>query len=1370
MGKQLSHRCMILRKLLTSPRAVPINDLQLALQWQYEFLRGNHQNLANPCLRPGGPEKEQISTESTNGLPRDDRRFPGYTSDIHGRQSRGIFSSTSKWDSVKETLPCANQGATSVSGKPPSLSSFDSGFDGAGSSHLDVGAGRESWEGLARQQGTREGFRPIVQQPQIHEENISSVSDSEDCKEEFEFNAVGDGGSSRASIQIIPKITSDSLNFEIKVKRSATMPKNPWLSLPVEDLENSYTVTITPNPQATARDSIRTPDPSERSRDQPMQTATRSSTQNFSGVEEELSLQGAGEMEVGARERVGILQAQDSFEDSDLSPIRNVLSSTITDTQDRQNITIDPTLFWDTYDFHNNKPEACERLITSLTEGSLIDWDLKEQEGLQKVEEILDRAAGILQAKENVLAQEEMLDVLMKVESASKPWGSWGSEEQLSMVTMSTSDLVEAGIVGLDDNPLPINIDKATAYTSPGPDEIMSMTHPVNDSTERLELGVLTKGSSRSNVLQELKGLHVLEERIMEENIKIHEFRRCEEEERLAEQQSNKTSAKCSSKERQIFLRELEKEKKEVEKMERSLDSERAEGGEVKNRLSRGRKVVKCSIMERTSKLKNLEDNVLCDELISGSKSQTANKKHFKTVQNYADVESSTNVTLSVSNQNYTSEPELSQDAIFKSSKTNLDSLFSNCQQDGSPCMLHIPDDKVDACDSPSNSALALASGPNCTSGERRESTLNELTEPMDCMKEGANCNQGEAEPEKLTFRTAENADRETEVDEVLNVSDVSLTPATCPNQGAFDPGGKAAKPPVPKPRKALQILKGFKGEEASPEDHICSFPPVSQPNQDDSEATPLLNAEGPPKPKERKNKPLTKLVVSPDIKEHSNNNNNKTSLACQPLCMAPDSTTLQCFESSSRASVTQPVSLNESQIQRATTPAYLEDVHSIDPTFRESESVSPDNTVPGTAAPSNIPDILSTVDAPVCPSQSSGAAVRSICRSPVSESHIHINIKPITDFKTPIVLDTGSGLVKAGFADQDLPTAVFPTVIGIPKYEEIMNGHFERESYIGHEAQHMRGVLSLRYPIKNGIITNWDEMEKIWHHTFQQLHVDPEDHPVLLSEAAMNPRENRQRMVELMFEAFSVPYAYVAMQAVLALYAAGRTTGVVFDSGDGVSHSVPVFEGYCLPHAVQRFTLAGIDVTLHLKKLLQEQGVTMRTSAELEIVREMKERCCCVAQDYEAELVSGGPASSEVYYTMPDGQVIHLSTERFRATEILFKPELIGRDHYGMHESIFKSILHSDIDLRKSFVGNIVLSGGNTLLAGLPQRLQCEIQKMVPIDLAEFVRVTSPKDRDFSVWSGGAVLASLPSFASAWISEEEYEEYGPQIVFRKCF
>ncbi|XP_016103438.1 actin-like [Sinocyclocheilus grahami] len=191
-----------------------------------------------------------------------------------------------------------------------------------------------------------------------------------------------------------------------------------------------------------------------------------------------------------------------------------------------------------------------------------------------------------------------------------------------------------------------------------------------------------------------------------------------------------------------------------------------------------------------------------------------------------------------------------------------------------------------------------------------------------------------------------------------------------------------------------------------------------------------------------------------------------------------------------------------------------------------------------------------------------------------------------MSDYKTPIVLDTGSGLIKAGFADQDLPTTVFPTVIGRPKYEDVMNGSVDRELYVGHDAQHMRGVLVLKYPIRNGIVSSWDEMEMIWHHAFQQLCASPEDHPVLLTEAAMNPLQNRQRSVELMFEAFSVPLAFVALQAVLALYASGRTTGVVLDSGDGVSHSVPVFEGYCLPHAVQRFDLAGSHVTLQLQKV----------------------------------------------------------------------------------------------------------------------------------------------------------------------------------------
>ncbi|KAJ8275034.1 hypothetical protein COCON_G00096590 [Conger conger] len=1364
-GKQLSHRCMILRKLLTLPGAVPLNDLQLALQWQYEFLKGNKRDV-DP-LGPRAPSKDQNCTEGTTSLPRD-------MCDGRTRQSPETqLSNLSKWDSGKEVAPSLVQGPVPLSGKPPSLSSFDSGFDGAGSSHLDAGAGRDGWEGLPRPQGTRETFRPIVRQPQIHEENFSSVSDSEDCREEFQFGAAGAGSSSNASIQIIPKITMGSLNFEIKVKRSATLPKNPWLSLPVEDLESSYTVTISPNSQGPLQESVRRQDSSERSRDQPTQTEVQPTTQEYSGGEEE-SMH-VGGMEVGPRERVGILQAQDSFEELDLSPICNILSSTITDSQDKQESTVDsvPTLLWDSYDLHNNKPEAYERLTASLTGGSLTDWDLKEQEGLKEVEEILDRAAGILQARENVLAQEEMLDVLMEVENGRKHWGSWDSEEQLNMVTMSSSDLLDAGIVGFEDGPLPTSIDQGTEYTPPETELSVSDCITADDSRVAFGSGMLTRESGRCHVLEELKGLHILEEKIMEENLKICEFRQSEEEERLIERQSEQTPSRCSSNDRKMFLRELEQEKREVEKMENSLDTEREKESKLKNRLSRGRKVVKCSIMDRTSKLKNLEDNALCDELVSGSKSHAPNKMHLIPNQNYVSVQSPTNEILSLSNQDYEGKLEESQNGIFTLSHAEFS--LSTCENDG-PSECHGSCDEMDTCSSSGNCEPAV---PNDTSYklevDRRQSPLNDLTQSMNSPKIMKDCHPGEAGL-LVECATVENSKGETQADGVPPVPDVSLKPTPCPKQGAFDPGGDTPKVPVPKPRKALKLSKA-EGEVASPEDLGCDLFLASEPQADDPVATALLNSEAlrtPPKPKERKNKLSTKPQapdLTPNMKEDSNNNNNTTSGTGQNVCIAPESTGLESVEGSSVSSATKPVSLNYLQVQLdACNTVVSENAFSINPALEERESsprVSPEGSMLEFDGLSNRTDVQSAVDIPEVPSLRSVAVARSVCRSPLNESQLSINMNAIMDFKTPIILDTGSGLVKAGFADQDLPTTIFPTVIGIPKYEEVMNGNFERESYIGHEAQHMRGVLALKYPMRNGIIRNWDEMEKIWHHTFQQMRVDPQDHPVLLTEAAMNPRENRQRMMELMFETFGVPYAYVAMQAVLALYAAGRTTGVVFESGDGVSHSVPVYEGYCLPHAVQRFTLAGNDVTLHLRKLLQEQGVSMRTSAELEIVREMKERCCCLAQDYDAELVCGGPASREMFYTMPDGQVIRLTTERFRAPEILFKPEQIGQDSYGIHESIFRSILHTDIDLRKSFVGNIVLSGGNTLLAGLPQRLQSEIKKMVPAQLGENVRVTCPEDRDFSVWRGGAVLASLPV---SWISQEEYEEYGPPIIFRKCF
>jgi len=384
---------------------------------------------------------------------------------------------------------------------------------------------------------------------------------------------------------------------------------------------------------------------------------------------------------------------------------------------------------------------------------------------------------------------------------------------------------------------------------------------------------------------------------------------------------------------------------------------------------------------------------------------------------------------------------------------------------------------------------------------------------------------------------------------------------------------------------------------------------------------------------------------------------------------------------------------------------------------------------------------------------------------------------------KPPVVCDNGTGFVKCGFAGDNFPAHIYPSIVGRPilRSEEKIQDVTLKDIMIGDECKLARDMLETSYPITNGIVTNWEDMTHLYNYTFfERLKIDPSEHKIMLTEAAMNPKKNREKLVECMFETYGFDGVHCSIQAVLTLYAQGLLTGVVVDSGDGVTHIVPVYEGFALPDKIKRLDIAGRHLTEYLIKLLLLRGYTFNRTADFETVREIKEKVCYVGYDLELEKKLALETTTVMsQYTLPDGRVIKVGAERFEAPDALFQPSLIGVESKGLGTLIFDAINQSDMDVRPDLYKHIVLSGGSTMYPGLPSRLEKEIRKCYLDTVAKGnkaqanklkLRIEDPPRRKHMVFLGGSVLADIMKDKEAfWMTRAEWNEKGPSVL-SKCF
>lgn len=375
--------------------------------------------------------------------------------------------------------------------------------------------------------------------------------------------------------------------------------------------------------------------------------------------------------------------------------------------------------------------------------------------------------------------------------------------------------------------------------------------------------------------------------------------------------------------------------------------------------------------------------------------------------------------------------------------------------------------------------------------------------------------------------------------------------------------------------------------------------------------------------------------------------------------------------------------------------------------------------------------------------------------------SKLHVNKNLKKRFNNPtIVIDLGSGFIKAGLAGEDSPRVVFPSVIGTSRDDLVTETMgLNKNNYIGNDAIAKRSVLYLRYPIIQGIINNWDDFELIITHIFSELRLFTDNQSILLTRSPMNSKQNQQRMIEILFNKFNVSAVSIVNTGVLSLYSAYLETGLSIDSGEGVTYIVPVYRGSAISNAIVKLEFAGGNITNYLMNYLKQQGIRLLK----EIVEEVKQDLCYVALDFNKEMWT--PSKPPKSFYLSDGPPINLEKERFRAPEAMFQPNLIGIQSAGIHKAAYDSIMKCEDRMRSEISSGIVLTGGNTMFPGFTERMQMELSRL---GISNEIEIVESVNRKYGTWLGGAIFASMSNYPQKAITRNEWDQYGQSILERK--